>query len=385
MSQSNEEFISVDEVLKKLPPEDYIKVKNVLFGSETSELPLTEKAASLAKSFDFDLVSCKFNCEEEELRSPRIVRVGLFQNEIPLSPASPISKQREAVHKLAKEAIETAAAGGVNILCFQEAWNMPFAFCTKEKLPWTEYAEPAEDGPTTQFLSELSRIHNMVIVSNILERDEKHGDTIWNTAVIIDNHGDYLGKHRKNHIPRIGDFNESNYYFEGNTGHPVFETEFGRIAVNICFGRHHPLNWMMFGINGAEIVFNPSATIGELSEPMWGIEARCNAIANSYFTCAINRVGTEEFPNEFCSGDKKPAHKDFGQFYGSSYVAAPNGSRSPGLSRVKNGLLIAELDLNLCRQMKDKWCFPMTRRLDMYAESFSEAVKHDFEPQIVRK
>lgn len=63
----------------------------------------------------------------------------------------------------------------------------------------------------------------MVIVSNILERDETHGDTIWNTAVFIDNHGDYLGKHRKNHIPRVGDFNESSYYFEGNTGHPVFE------------------------------------------------------------------------------------------------------------------------------------------------------------------
>lgn len=63
----------------------------------------------------------------------------------------------------------------------------------------------------------------MVIVSPILERDETHNDTIWNTAVVIDNHGDVLGKHRKNHIPRVGDFNESTYYVEGNTGHPVFE------------------------------------------------------------------------------------------------------------------------------------------------------------------
>lgn len=59
---------------------------------------------------------------------------------------------------------------------------------------------------------------------------------------------------------------------EGNTGHPVFETAFGKIAVNICYGRHHPLNWLAFGLNGAEIVFNPSATVGELSEPMWPIE-----------------------------------------------------------------------------------------------------------------
>lgn len=76
----------------------------------------------------------------------------------------------------------------------------------------------------------------------------------------------------QNHIPRVGDFNESTYYMEGNTGHPVFETAYGKIGVNICYGRHHPLNWLAFGLNGAEIVFNPSATVGELSEPMWPIE-----------------------------------------------------------------------------------------------------------------
>lgn len=104
-------------------------------------------------------------------------------------------------------------------------------------------------------------MYGMVIISSILERDSAHGDTLWNTAVVISSSGKYLGKHRKNHIPRVGDFNESTYYLEGNTGHPVFETEFGKIAINICYGRHHPQNWMMFGLNGAEIVFNPSATV----------------------------------------------------------------------------------------------------------------------------
>ena len=102
---------------------------------------------------------------------------------------------------------------------------------------------------------------------------------------------------------------ESTYYLEGNTGHPVFETPYGRIGINICYGRHHPLNWLAFGLNGAEIVFNPSATVGELSEPMWGVEARNAAIANSYYVGAINRVGTEHFPNAFTSGDGKPAHR----------------------------------------------------------------------------
>lgn len=113
----------------------------------------------------------------------------------------------------------------------------------------------------------------------------------------------------QNHIPRVGDFNESTYYLEGNTGHPVFDTVYGKIAVNICYGRHHPLNWQAFGLNGAEIVFNPSATVGALSEPLWGVEARNAAIANSYYTAGINRVGTEVFPNDFTSGDGQAAHK----------------------------------------------------------------------------
>jgi len=117
---------------------------------------------------------------------------------------------------------------------------------------------------------------------------------------------------------------------------------------------------------------------------MWPIEARNAAIANSYFTCAINRVGTEHFPREFTSADGKPAHKDFGHFYGSSYVAAPDGSRTPGLSRTQDGLLLVEADLNLCRQVKDKWGLRMTQRLDLYARSLAEAVKLDFKPDLIQ-
>ncbi|XP_005901639.2 beta-ureidopropionase [Bos mutus] len=281
--------------------------------------------------------------------------------------------------------VEVAAMCGVNIICFQEAWTMPFAFCTREKLPWTEFAESAEDGPTIKFCQELARKHGMVVVSPVLERDSDHGDVLWNTAVVVASSGAVLGKTRKNHIPRVGDFNESTYYMEGNLGHPVFQTQFGRIAVNICYGRHHPLNWLMYSINGAEIIFNPSATIGALSESLWPVEARNAAIANHCFTCAINRVGREHFPNEFTSGDGKKAHQDFGYFYGSSYVAAPDGSRTPGLSRTRDGLLVAELDLNLCRQVNDIWGFKMTGRYEMYARELAEAVKPDYTPKIVKE
>jgi beta-ureidopropionase len=139
----------------------------------------------------------------------------------------------------------------------------------------------------------------------------------------------------------------------------------------------------MFGLNGAEIVFNPSATVGALSEPLWPIEARCASIANNYFTAAINRIGTESFPNAFTSGDGKKAHNDFGHFYGSSYVAAPDGGRTPGLSRVRDGVLISEIDLNQCRQVRDKWGFQMTQRLREYAHALEGAASPGFQPQII--
>ncbi len=224
----------------------------------------------------------------------------------------------------------------------------------------------------------------MVIVSPILERDDNK-EIIWNTAVVIDNHGDVLGITQKNHIPRVGDFNESTYYMEGTTGNPVFETDFGLIGVNICYGRHHPLHWQALGLNGAEIVFNPSATVSGLSEHLWAIEARCAAIANNYFSVAINRVGTEEFPHPFTSSDSKPAHKKFGHFYGTSYITAPDGSRTSGLSRTHDGLLITEVDLNMARQIKDKWGFQMTGRHDMYAKLLTEYSKGTFNRQIIKK
>jgi beta-ureidopropionase len=90
----------------------------------------------------------------------------------------------------------------------------------------------------------------------------------------------------------------------------VFDLGFARIGINICYGRHHPLNWQAFALNGAELVFNPVATVGALSEPLWAVEGRNAAIANSFFTAQVNRVGTETFPNAFTSGDGREAHRD---------------------------------------------------------------------------
>ncbi|KAL5857452.1 hypothetical protein ACOSQ3_004910 [Xanthoceras sorbifolium] len=368
-----------------LKPHIFQEVSRLLLGLNCGKalelISLPESVKALSLEHDFDLQAFHFCADKELLREPRVVRVGLIQNSIALPTTAHFSEQKRAIFQKLKPIIDAAGASGVNILCLQEAWMMPFAFCTREKR-WCEFAEPI-NGESTQFLQELAKKYNMVIISPILERDVHHGDTIWNTAIIIGNHGNIIGKHRKNHIPRVGDFNESTYYMEGNTGHPVFETAYGKIAVNICYGRHHPLNWLAFGLNGAEIVFNPSATVGELSEPMWPIEARNAAIANSYFVGSINRVGTETFPNPFTSGDGKPQHTDFGHFYGSSHFSAPDASCTPSLSHHKDGLLISDMDLNLCRQLKDKWGFRMTARYELYAEMLSCYLKPDFEPQVI--
>ncbi|XP_063988395.1 beta-ureidopropionase [Diachasmimorpha longicaudata] len=376
------EDFNLRETLENYIPEPELqKTLAVLYGEHCSKTNIIHDEAN----FEIQKCSLVAIAREESTNPRRIVRVGLIQHSIVLPTDAPIQDQRNAIHSKIEGYIKKAAVDKVNIVCLQEAWNMPFAFCTREKFPWVEFAEDALTGPSTVLLSKLAKMHKMVIISPILERDSVHGNILWNTAVVIDTDGQVLGKHRKNHIPRVGDFNESTYYMEGDTGHPVFDTQFGKIAINICYGRHHPLNWTMFGINGAEIVFNPSATVGTLSEPLWSIEARCAAIANSYFTCAINRVGTEIFPNEFTSGDGKPAHKDFGHFYGSSYVTAPNGTRTPGLSRDKDGLLVVEMDLNACRQTQDHWGFRMTQRLDMYAQVFAKATSPDFKPQVIKK
>jgi len=385
-------YESLDQMLESYLPDEQLKeARRVLYGynngGSVQKNDLSPKVKSLganSKDGAYDIQHYSFKAAKQQMTGARNTRIAVVQNKSPLPTTDPVVKQREAFWKRITEIIETAAAMNVQILCLQEAWTMPFAFCTREKGDWMEFAECAETGPTTELVQKLARKHNMVIVSPILERDYKHGQTIWNTAVVVSNTGAFLGKHRKNHIPRVFDFNESTYYLEGNTGHPVFETAFGKIAINICYGRHHPMNWQTFAMNGAEIIFNPSATVGDLSEPMWQIEGRS---ASSYFSCYtanINRVGTEVFPREFTSGDGKAPHKDFGHFYGSSYVSAPDASRTPSLSRCRDGLLVTDCDLNLCQQIKDKWMLQNTARYELYADFLNDYIQHDFEPQVIR-
>lgn len=360
MADSVENF---DEIIRRNLNLEQLKVFNrIYYGREDNrEVKLKESTMTSSKENNFEVCAYSFTAAKEG-RQPKIVKLGLVQHSIVLTTDKPINEQREAVFDKIEKIIEIAAAEGVNVICLQETWSMPFFLCTGEKKEWAGFAESASEGLSTKFLSSLAKKFNMVIVSPILEDDN---GTWWNTAVVIDENGNFLGKHRKNHLPSVGSFSETSFYAPGNTGHPVFDTKFAKIAVNICYGRHHALNWLMFALNGADVVFNPSATVAEFGESFWGIEARNAALANSYFTCSINRVGTEQFT-------KKDGSEVSRTFYGSSYVTAPNGCRTPSLSRDKDGLLIIEVDVNLCRQVKDRWGFNMTSRLDMYAKELAQ-------------
>uniref|UniRef100_A0A0K0DAQ5 Beta-ureidopropionase n=1 Tax=Angiostrongylus cantonensis TaxID=6313 RepID=A0A0K0DAQ5_ANGCA len=378
---AQKEFDGIEAVMEEsLKGRNYDEVRRILYGRAYPELELSQESKDLAVNGNFELKAYSISAQAEQLRAPRRVRITAIQNSIVLATTAPVCQQRKALHEKISVMIEVAALADANIVCLQEAWTMPFAFCTRERLPWTEFAESAEGGPTTQFLSQLAAKYGIVIISPILERDDEKDGVIWNTAVVISHTGKVIGKSRKNHIPRVGDFNESSYYMESTLGHPVFETAFGKIGINICYGRHHPQNWMMYALNGAEIIFNPSATVGELSEPLWGIEARNAAIANHCFTVAINRVGTEYFPNEFTSGDGRPGNTAL--LYFCRFITIPFFR---GLSRTRDGVLIAEVDLNLCRQTKDTWGFRMTQRLDLYAKSLEKAARPDYRPDIRRE
>ncbi|KAL0230450.1 hypothetical protein PCE1_004010 [Barthelona sp. PCE] len=334
-------------------------------------------------SFDDEL-----NCEvahdkfegQSSIGGKRMVKIAAIQNSIPADTTLPIDEQLrinvDRIFALTKKACEE----GAQIICLQEACSAPFFFCLREKWPWTQFAEDYIEGPTVSRFYELSRDYKNVIILPILERAQH--DIIWNTAVILED-GEVLGRTRKSHIPRIGDFNEGTYYrYDRNMKFPVFKTKFGNVAVQICYARHFPLCWEAYAINGAEFIFNPSATVDGLSESLWPIEARSGAVANSVYTIAINRIGTEHYESEFTSGNGKPAHKDFGHFYGSSFVTAPNSHRTPSLSRDKDGILIVDCDLNIIKQVRDVWNFQMAHRREDYAELLAASVDPEFQPNI---
>jgi beta-ureidopropionase len=284
----------------------------------------------------------------------RIVRSGLVQTRFDLDGGTATLDQiYDAQLKKVLGFVEEAARQKVQILCFQELFNGPY-FCAEQTTRWYDFTEPVPDGKTTRLFQDLAKKHGMVIIVPLYER-EMDG-VYYNTAAVIDADGTYLGKYRKNHIPQVAPgFWEKFYFKPGNLGYPTFQTKFARIGVYICYDRHFPEGARMLGLHGAEIVYNPSATVAGLSEYLWKLEQPAHAVANGYFVGAINRVGTE-----------KPWA--IGEFYGQSYFCDPRGKMLVTASRDKDELVVSDLDLDVIKGVRNTWQFFRDRRPETYGE-----------------
>ncbi len=282
---------------------------------------------------------------------PRTVRCGLIQATNAAPTDAPIEEIKRANIEKHLRLIEDAARQGVQILCMQEVFTTPY-FCAEQRVRWYEAVERIPDGPTVRLMQEVARQHGMVIVVPIYE--EEIVGVYYNTAAVIDADGKYLGKYRKNHIPHVNPgFWEKFYFKPGNLGYPTFETAYARVGVYICYDRHFPEGARILGLNGAEIVFNPSATVAGLSEYLWKLEQPAHAVANGYFVGAINRVGHEQ-------------PWDIGEFYGQSYFCDPRGQIVAEAPRDRDALVVADLDLDKIREVRNTWQFFRDRRPDTY-------------------
>ncbi|MGQ0722775.1 MAG: nitrilase-related carbon-nitrogen hydrolase [Candidatus Eiseniibacteriota bacterium] len=285
----------------------------------------------------------------------RIVRGGLIQCSNPVNdPKRSVPEIRQAAHEKHLPLIAEAAKKQVQILCLQELYNGPY-FCPSQDARWCDIAESVP-GPTVEEFRALAAKHGMVIIVPLYEREQ--AGVYYNSAAVIDADGKYLGKYRKNHIPHTSGFWEKYFFKPGNLGYPVFDTAFARIGVYICYDRHFPEGARLLGLRGAEIVFNPSATVAGLSQYLWKLEQPAHAVANGYFMGCINRVGTE-------------APWNIGKFYGHSYFVDPRGRILAEASEDGDELVVADLNLDTIEEVRRVWQFYRDRRPETYDEMTS--------------
>ncbi|MBL9092805.1 MAG: acyltransferase [Planctomycetaceae bacterium] len=281
----------------------------------------------------------------------RIVRAGLIQALLCEPATSPVDKIKRAMIDKHIALIDDAAKKGAEVVCLQELFYGPY-FCAEQNKKWYSLVERVPDGPTIELMRDVAKQHGIVLVVPIYE--EEITGLYYNTAAVIDADGSYLGKFRKMHLPQVDPgFWEKFYFRPGNLGYPVFNTKIGRVGVYICYDRHFPEGARCLGLNGAEIVFNPSATVAGLSEYLWKLEQPAHAAANGYFVGAINRPGWEE-----------PWR--IGEFYGTSYFCDPRGKIVAEGSRDTDDVVVADLDFDLIREVRNTWQFYRDRRPETY-------------------
>jgi N-carbamoylputrescine amidase len=276
------------------------------------------------------------------------VTLGLVQ-----SRALPSQAESLAQHETL---IRDAAAQGAQIICLQELFLTPY-FCTRQDPDLFDLAEPVP-GPTTERLQPLAEELGVVLIASLFE---KRGPGLYhNTTAVIDADGRYLGKYRKMHIPQDPGFEEKFYFTPGDLGYRAWDTKFGRIGVLICWDQWYPEAARLTALQGAQILFYPTAigwlpeekpTLGEAQHTAWETVQRGHAVANGCYVATVNRIGTEGST----------------EFWGQSFVANPYGEIVSRASQDREEVILTDCNLKMVEDFRRIWPFFRDRRVDTYA------------------
>jgi N-carbamoylputrescine amidase len=279
-------------------------------------------------------------------------RVGLVQMSCSLSP-------EENLEKAAGKVRETAARGA-QIICLQELFRSQY-FCREEKADLFDLAEPIP-GPATDVMGKLAKELDVVIISSLFEK-RAHG-LYHNTATVHDAGGEMLGMFRKMHIPDDPLFYEKFYFTPGDLGFKNFDTKFARIGVLVCWDQWYPEAARLTALQGASILFYPTAIgwhpaekeeYGPAQLDAWKTIQRSHAIANGIYVAAVNRIGFEQGPS------------DAGlEFWGHSFLSDPFGRVLTEASDNQEEILVHECDPKLQDEVRRNWPFLRDRRIDAY-------------------
>ncbi|MFQ5838638.1 MAG: nitrilase-related carbon-nitrogen hydrolase [Thermoplasmata archaeon] len=271
-----------------------------------------------------------------------MVRVGLIQQRNVL--------EREKNLQKSEKLIDDAVRQDADIVCLQELFTGIYFPQYQEKKFIDMYAEPVP-GPSYEHMSDIAKNRGIVLVVPIYEAAQP--GAYYNTAMVFDADGTYLGKYRKTHLPHLPKFWEKYYFTPGDLGYPVFDTRYGKVGIAICYDRHFPEPFRILALKGAEIVLVPTATAG-WTKYLWDLEIRGHAVANMFFVAGLNRVGEEDEMN----------------FYGSSYISDPRGEVVNGhhASDKEDDVLVEEIDLSMIKEVRDTWHFFRDRRPSQYKE-----------------
>ena len=257
--------------------------------------------------------------------------------------------------------IGQAAQRGAQIICLQELFRSQY-FCQRQDATIFDLAEPIP-GPSTEALAAAARKHQVVIVGSLFER--RDAGVYHNTAVVLDADGSLLGTYRKMHIPDDPLYFEKYYFTPGDQGYRCFDTRYGRIGVLVCWDQWYPEGARLTALQGAKVLFYPTAIgwhpsekaqYGTAQRDAWRTIQRAHAIANGVYVAAVNRVG-HEGPSE---GGL--------EFWGSSFVSDPFGVVLSEASNNQEEILVAECDLTHLESVRRNWPFLRDRRIDSYGQ-----------------